>query len=182
MIHKTRSLVDELSQLNGKAEIVQGEIVRMSPAGGLHGMAALIIVESLLRHQRRHGGGTAFGDNVGFIVDLPQRESFSPDAAWHTIEPGDVTEEFLDGAPVFAVEVRSPDDYTPAGEAAILAKIGDYFAAGTLVVWDVNMRDEVIRCHRCSAPSQPQVFRFGEIADAEPAVPNWRFRTRRLKI
>jgi Uma2 family endonuclease len=181
MIQRTRDLVDELARVEGKAEIVGGEIVCMSPAGGLHGIAAGIIFTSLKRHQKRHGGGTAFPDNVGFIVDLPDRESFSPDVAWHPIDSSLVTEDFVDGAPSFAVEVRSPGDYTPSGELALAAKIKDYFSAGTIIVWDVDLRNEVIRSYCSSEPARPKVFSFRDVADAEPAVSGWRFPAKRLK-
>ncbi len=46
--------------------------------------------------------------------------------------------EFLEGAPIFAVEVRSENDDGPAAERAMAQKRADYFACGTLVVWDVN--------------------------------------------
>ena len=81
---------------------------------------------------------------------------------------------FVDGAPTFAVEVRSENDYGPAADADYEAKRADYFAAGTLVVWDVDPLAETITCHRSTAPATPTVFRRGETADAEPAVPGWR--------
>jgi Uma2 family endonuclease len=82
---------------------------------------------------------------------------------------------FLEGAPVFAVEVRSEHDYGPAAEPALAQKRADYFAAGTLVVWDVDLQnEEVIRVYRASDPEHPTIYRRGEIAEAEPAVPGWR--------
>ena len=45
---------------------------------------------------------------------------------------------FIEGAPTFAVEVRSENDYGPAAEVALAEKREDYFAAGTTVVWDVD--------------------------------------------
>lgn len=54
-------------------------------------------------------------------------------------------------------------------------KRGDYFAAGTLVVWDVDLLGaDVVRCYRAADPDQPTIFCRGEIADAEPAVLGWR--------
>jgi hypothetical protein len=35
-----------------------------------------------------------------------------------------------------AAEVHSENDYGPAAEPAMTAKRADYFACGTLVVWD----------------------------------------------
>jgi Uma2 family endonuclease len=110
---------------------------------------------------------------VGFRVNLPHRESFGPDAAWDT--GPDTGMEFCDGAPVFAVEVRSKEDYSPAAERAMKDKRADYFACGTLVVWDVDLQsDDVIKSYKADDPENPVIFRRGEIADAEPAVPGWR--------
>lgn len=67
--------------------------------------------------------------------------------------------KFYEGTPVFAVEVRSENDYGPADEAAIADKRADYFAAGTQVVWDVDLlSDEVIKSYRASDPDHPRIF------------------------
>jgi Uma2 family endonuclease len=116
----------------------------------------------------------AFPDNAGFIVNLPNRNSFSPDAAWYVGEPIDMS--FIEGTPTFAVEVRSEGDYGPAAERAIADKIADYFASGTLVVWDVDLlSDDVVRKYTVEQRSKPTVFRRGDRADAEPAVSGWTF-------
>jgi Uma2 family endonuclease len=82
---------------------------------------------------------------------------------------------FLEGAPIFAVEVRSENDYGPAAERAMKEKRADYFACGTLVVWDVDvLSEEVIKSYKASDPEHPAIFRRGDTADAEPAVPGWR--------
>jgi Uma2 family endonuclease len=75
---------------------------------------------------------------------------------------------------VFAVEVRSKDDYCPKAEQALAKKRADYFAAGTLVVWDVDvLRDGLVRVFRSTDRENPTVYRRGELAEAEPAVPGW---------
>jgi Uma2 family endonuclease len=174
MSTKTEATVDDLYRVpeNGKAEIVNGELVLMSPTGGVPGRAAGEIYISLNEYERRVGGGYAFPDNVGFIVNLPHRGSFSPDAAFYKGElRGGL---FLEGAPVFAVEVRSTDDYGPTAEKRMAQKRADYFAAGTLVVWDVDvLREEVVLVYRASDPTNPTVYRSDEAAEAEPAVPGW---------
>ena len=71
--------------------------------------------------------------------------------------------------------MRSEGDYGAKAEMEIEAKRTDYFAAGTQVVWDVDIQsDEVVRSYRAESPDKPTIFRRGEIADAEPAVPGWR--------
>ena len=81
---------------------------------------------------------------------------------------------FFDGVPVFAVEVRSENDYGRAAERDMAEKRADYFRAGTLVVWDVDPVAETVAVYRADAPEQPTVYRRGEVADAEPAAPGWR--------
>jgi Uma2 family endonuclease len=179
MITRPSATIEDLYHVRGKAEIVNCDFVYMSPTGIGHGRAAFKIATSLAAHEEEHGGGYAVGDNVGFVVRLPNRLSFSLDAAWYV---GNVhSKKFAEGAPLYAVEVRSPEDYGPAAERAIAAKIADYFAAGTLVVWDVDLEGEdTIRKHTPDAPGEPQVFGRNDIADAEPAVPGWRFNVAKL--
>jgi Uma2 family endonuclease len=148
------------------------EIVLMAPAGYGHGRVALAICSSLLEYEEATGLGYAIPDNVGFVVNLPNRGSFCPDAAFFVGESSGP--KFLEGAPVFAVEVRSEEDYGPAAEKRLAAKRADYFAAGTRVVWDVDfLRDEVVRSYSAERPEDARVFRRGEAADAEPALPGW---------
>jgi Uma2 family endonuclease len=170
---KTRATIEDLYKAEGKAGLVHGEIVEMPPAGDDPGRASLKVAARLLIHEERTGSGRAYPDGTGFHVHLPHRESISPDAAWYT--GPDTGMEFLDGAPVFAVEVRSKTDYGPAAERALREKRADYFACGTLVVWDVDLLSEdVIKSYKVSDPENPVIFRRGTIADAEPAVPGWR--------
>ncbi len=53
------------------------------------------------------------------------------------------------------------------------AKRVDYFEAGTLVVWDVDPRDGVVRVYKRDAPLKASVLARGDVAGAEPAVPGW---------
>ena len=140
----------------------------------LHNLSAGAIYVSLREYGRRTKLGRAYSDNTGFLVNLPGRGSFSPDAAFYV---GPKTgPKFLDHAPIFAIEVRSQEEYGPAAEKAMAAKRGEYFAAGTQVVWDVDvLRDGVIRVYRSTAPEEPRLYRRGEVAEAEPALPGWTF-------
>ncbi len=173
MIVKAEATVEDLKRVpeDGKAELVNGELVLMSPSGGLHNAAMGEIFVSLRAYARVHKTGRAFGDNAGFLVNLPNRKSFSPDAAFYS---GPVTSSFLQGTPVFAVEVRSDCDYGPAAERKMADKRADYFAAGTKVVWDVDLDgDVVVRSYRADNPANPIPFRRGDAAHAEPALPGW---------
>src|SRR5262249_8532074 len=126
---KTRATIEDLHKVEGKAELVHGEIVLMSPAGGDPGIAGGEIFVSLRAYARRRRRGLALPDGVGFQVNLPHRESFSPDAAYYMGARTGM--EFLEGALIFAVEVRSKNDYGHAAEAQMQEKRTDSFACGT---------------------------------------------------
>ena len=171
MTTKTEATIEDLYKVEGKAELVDGELVHMSPTGGRPGYAAQEISFSLRDYARRTKSGYAIGDNVGFTVNLPHRKSFCPDAAFYV---GELTMKFLEGAPVFAVEVRSEGDYGPKAEEELALKRADYFAAGTQVVWDVDLLSETpVRVFRAADPENPILYRRGETAEAEPALPGW---------
>ena len=173
---KGPATVADLEKVDGKAELIGGRIVHLMATGKRPHRIALNVFLSLENHAITDGGGLAFGDNLGFVVPelTSGRESFSPDAAFYAGPLPDDEMDFIPGPPTFAVEVRSKSNYGDPAERAILAKLRDYFEAGTLVVWDVDPVDDLIHSHRHDAPDHPETFRPGDLAHAEPAVPGWR--------
>lgn len=166
--------IDDLRRTKHKAEIVNGEMLVIGPSGGGPGIAMRNLIVSLHMHEERHGGGCVYTSRFTYVLDLPHRQAISPDVSWYTGSTGDVG--YPRGAPVFAVEVRDWIDHGDEAERRMAAKRADYFAAGTLVVWDVDvLRENLIRAYRANDPEHPTVYRGGETADAEPAVPGWRF-------
>jgi Uma2 family endonuclease len=58
----------------------------------------------------------------------------------------------------------------------VAARRRDYFAIGTQALWDVEvLKDEAVKVYRATDPENPTVYRRGELAEAEPAVPGWTF-------
>jgi Uma2 family endonuclease len=174
MVANLQATIEDLYALPSeqKAEIVDGEIVLMSPTGAAPNYAASEIFVSLRAYSRLKKKGYAVNDNAAFRVDLPNRKSFSPDVAFYMGKWTGM--KFFEGAPVFAVEVRSEGDYGPAAESKMARKRVDYFAAGSLVVWDVDLLGEnIVKSYGSTDPNSPIIYRRGEIATAEPAVPGW---------
>ncbi len=166
-------LWQQLARTPEKAEIVNGKVVVMPPTGDDPNHAGFEIAVSLRQYAKEHRTGRAVTDNAGFKVNLPNRKSFSPDAAFFTGKLAGMG--FFEGAPLFAVEVRSENDYGKQAERAIAEKRAEYFAADTQIVWDVDLlSEEVIRAYSANDPDHPRIFRRGEIADAEPVLSGWR--------
>jgi Uma2 family endonuclease len=81
---------------------------------------------------------------------------------------------FVNGVPIFAVEIRHENEHSPGEEQKIRRKTADYFAACTQVVWDVDLlSDDVVRSYRADEPGNPTIYRHGQTAEAEPALPGW---------
>jgi Uma2 family endonuclease len=177
IIRSQPATLEDLYRVEGKAELIGGKIFHPMASGYLPSEIALEIAVRLREHAAKTGVGKAFSDGIGYAMRPPlssTRESFSPDASYYTGSPPANRMRFIDGAPDFAVEVRSEEDYGRVAEEEMAAKRIDYFEAGTKVVWDVDPIAEIIRAFRSEQPANPRVFSRGDVADAEPAVPLWR--------
>ncbi len=172
MATKTEAKIEDLYNVEGQAELVNGKIVRMP----LHVEAVARAIGnakmSLYEYSENGKKGLPLGSTVAYIVDLPHRKAFCPDLAFYTGTEHSM--EFPKGAPIFVAEFRDPDNYGPVAERKIADKINDYFAAGTEVVWDVDLQAKaVVRVYRKDTPDESTVYRRGEVAEAKPALPGW---------
>ena len=173
MTTKTQATIEDLYQVEGKAELVDGEIVLMSPTGFWPSHAAseiFVRVCAITRDKQSRVMRLLTMRALELIclivvLSVPMPLSILASLrAW----------KFFEGAPVFAVEVRSESDYGPKAEAKMAKKRRDYFAAGTLCVWDVDLQSpDVIKAYHFSDPENPIIFRRGDVADAGEAVPGW---------
>jgi hypothetical protein len=98
------------------SELVRGEIVMMTPAGGRHNVIALRVAMRLTSFVEAQGLGMVFTDNLGYDPPIPgaTRDTVrAPDASFvraGRLPGGEVPIGFLRCAPDLAVEVLSPDD------------------------------------------------------------------------
>ncbi|MBA3315214.1 MAG: Uma2 family endonuclease [Planctomycetota bacterium] len=173
---RAAATIDDLYKVDGKAELIDGRIVRFMPTGRKPGRVAFQIAIRLNEYAGRTGRGEVYADNVGYTVHelASGRRSFSPDASYFLGPFPENEMRFLEGPPTFAVEVRSERDSGKVAEAELAAKRADYFEAGTLAVWDVDPVAEVVRLYQADAPTQAIEFSSSDVAHAEPAVPGWR--------
>jgi len=63
--------LSRLGEGDVRRELVNGEIVEMTPGGGRHGEITLRIGRVLAEHVERHGGGRVVVGDVGFLLRLP---------------------------------------------------------------------------------------------------------------
>lgn len=116
-----------------KYELVDGEIRRLSPAGGRHGQIALELATRLKGYVDRAKLGFVFDSSTGFR--LAEGNVRSPDVSFVSGDRlSQVPDSFVPIAPDLAVEVLSPEDRP----RYVLEKVGDYLQAGVRVVWVID--------------------------------------------
>ena len=169
--------LDDLMRVQGKAELIAGRIVHQVSSGFKPNRVAFQIALRLEIYSTDRGVGFALTDGIGFALHpclANGRQSFSPDAAYYDGPLPDNERRFISGTPNFAAEVRSENDDGPVAEAAQASKRADYFEAGTLVVGDVDPEARVVASFATDPTTPVAIFRPGDIATAEPALPGWR--------
>lgn len=130
----------------GRCELVQGELIMMSPAGSRHGAIAARMAHLLLDFVETRALGVVLGAETGFKIASDPDTVRAPDAAFVRADRVGETlpQGFFPGAPDLAVEVLSPDDRA----SEVLAKVEDWLAAGCLAVWVVDPKTRTVAVYR----------------------------------
>lgn len=147
-------LPDMLPSGSASWELVDGVPILMSPPGYRHGRAAARIVGELLSQGEYRGLGEV-GDEVAVILRRNPDRVTGPDAVFllQTSLPARLSPEgYLETVPEIVVEVRSKNDTGPE----VLAKVGEYLAAGVKAVWVADPDDRTVAVHTPGAA--PAVF------------------------
>ena len=119
---------------DGRYELVEGEVVELSPANDEHSGISVNIGTAFNNYSRLYGFGQA-GVEAGHILVTGPDTVRGPDVSFRFVprERRRQSTGFLAGAPDIAVEVVSPSNTA----AEIERKVGEYLAAGSQRVWVV---------------------------------------------
>ena len=168
----------ELPNDDYKYELVQGELIRMAPTGGEHGVLTVRVGICTRRlRTRRTILVSVCGAETGFILQRNPDIVRAPDAAFIAkarIPETGIPTAYWPFAPDLAVEVTSPSDRF----TAVQTKISEYFSAGTRLVWVVEPATRTVYVYR----SPHDVQALGEDAElsGEDVLPGFRCAVRRL--
>ncbi len=158
-------------------ELIRGELRKMAPAGGRHGMIAVDIATSLNQHVKAHNLGRVFAAETGFVLASDPDTVRAPDAAFvrrERVEQAGTVEGYWPGAPDLAVEVISPNDtYTYVEE-----KVIEWLDAGTRMVVTVNPRARAVTVYR--SRDDIAVLNEEDVLDSGEVVPGWSVPVKQL--
>ncbi len=131
----------------------QGELIIMSPTGGLTGKYNADIVTDLNLWNRQRKLGIVFDSSTGF--KLPNGADRSPDAAWISLKRWNQLnlkqqEKFVPLCPDFVIELRSRSDRLKT----LQEKMEEYRNNGTVLGWLINRKDKQVEIYRQGQPKE----------------------------
>jgi Uma2 family endonuclease len=159
---------DELMALpdDGKYELIDGELVYMSPAGGRHGAIAVELSMRIRAFAGEHGLGRVFDGQTGFR--LANGNLRSPDVSFvqGSRLPEGIPSGFLHLAPDLAIEILSPDDRA----ADVARKVAEYLSVGVRLLWVIDPETSTAVVYRPgAAPRSPEAGTL----DGEDVLPGF---------
>lgn len=157
--------------LEHRYELVEGRLMKMSPAGGTHGRSSMSLGAHLALHVEQHNLGVVFGAETGFNLTRPgeHRETvLAPDVAFVRTEnvPLTETDDFPPVAPDLAVEIASPSD----SRRRMAEKARRYLDRGVRLVWVVWPRRREIDVWS-QDDTAPQTLTATGTLEGGPVVP-----------
>lgn len=166
--------IEELAQLpdNGsRYELVQGELIEMSPPGGEHGSIAgrLAYLLGAVVYPQRLG---AVIIETGYVLDRNPDIVRSPDVSVlvrERIPDSGIARTFIEGAPDLAVEIVSPGDTA----AEVADKVRDYLTYGVRLVWIVEPKTQTVTVYRPDGTARLLQAAAYHTLDGEDVVPGF---------
>ncbi len=148
-------------------ELIEGELIRMSPAGAEHGAVIMNIVGPLFQHVGINNLGRVYAAETGFKLRSDPDTVRAPAVAFVSRERVDhagMVRGYWIGAPDLAVEVLSPEDSRRQADA----KARHWLAAGAKLVWVVDPKTRRVTVY--SAPVEIINLSEGDRLNGEDVV------------
>jgi len=168
---------DELMALGSDAriEVIDGEIVEKSPAGGRHHFIGGNIHDALKDFVKPKALGYVFMDGLLFLLRKEGRGikgAQVPDVAY--VRKADLPSNWnidkpFPGVPTLAVEVMSPDDKTEE----VLTQVRRYLEAGTEQVWVVYPKEQELHQYVRGLSDQVRVYQIDDALDGGDMLPGF---------
>src|SRR6266516_967223 len=166
----TAADVERMSLPGKQIELVRGQLVVREPPGTWHGAIAAKLAYHLSDFANRQGLGLVFAQDTGFKIASDPDTVRAPDVAFvGRARAGLIAKRgYAELAPDLLAEILSPDDRP----AEVLAKVADWLAAGTKLVWVVDPERLEVRVYR--GDGSLSVLHESDALDGEEVLPGFR--------
>ncbi len=167
----TKLTVKDLESLQSqhpdyRMELVNGEIIVMSPSGYESDEVAVEMAAQLRNWVKPRKLGRVTGSSAGFV--LPNSDTRAPDVSFVLAERlRRSPRAFAELAPDLMVEVKSPTDSL----SALRDKIDEFLGLGTRVGILVNPEKEWVEIRRSG--KEPVMLHNGDILTVPDLLPGW---------
>ena len=132
-------------RIDGRWELVEGELRHLSPVGYLHALVVAFIAQRLRTFVESEGLGDVLAGDPGFVLRRGPDTLRAPDVCFlraHRVSALP-PRGFVDGAPDLSVEVVSPEDRWPEVER----KARQFLEAGAVAVWAIDPERRTARTY-----------------------------------
>jgi len=153
-------------------ELIEGELVEMSPTGEEHGDIASELNMRIRLFVKEQSLGRVTAAETGYVLwENPAGKNtvLAPDVGFMSKSRLSSTRssKFVQGAPDLAVEVLSPTDSYPK----TLKKVNLFLKYGTRIVWIVDPKDKTVAEHRPN--TEPEIFDVSDTLNGGDVLPGF---------
>lgn len=166
-----------MSSTLGRAELVDGELIRMSPAGFEHGSITLKLAWPIARYVEEHQLGIVCAAETGFLLKRNPDTVRAPDLAFVSqarVDQAGPVKGYWPGCPDVVAEVVSPHDIYSEVQAKALA----WIEAGCKIVWIVDPKQKHVTEFR--SETSIRVFAVKDRLAASDVFGDWSIEVGKL--
>jgi Uma2 family endonuclease len=180
MTTKTLMTAEELLKMpkdGYRYELNQGELKKMSPAGGKHGAIAMKFGARLEVFVEDNDLGTVYAAETGYKVKQNPDDVKAPDVSFISKErlPGsEIPDSYLTTVPELVVEVISPND----SKKEVEGKVQMWFEFGVSVVVVINPRRHSVTLYH--SPTNSTNLSENDTLVLDDVVPGFSYPISRL--
>ena len=153
----------------GRCELIRGQVVMMTPAGGEHGRMMIKLGALLQTYVAQHRLGIAYAGDPGFVIERNPDTVRAPDIAFIAAERAREvhTHKFIAGPPDLAVEIVSPDDR----RRELVAKARQWLSSGAQTVWVADPMTKTVTVYH--AGGEERLLHESDTLTGEPTLPGF---------